>query len=134
MELCFDVLGAFLPSVFGRARDADLLIKTSPDGSKLNVREDMASGGNEAEHNAEDRLAPTAYGVWEGMKPYGYTDISKGNEELDHTRHSGEVCGVGGYLTRVKRLTLSSRHASITCGVCITHRQMTRIVQARACS
>ena len=49
------------------------------------AREHMASGGNEAEHNAEDRLAPTAYGVWEGMKPYGYTDISKGNEELDHT-------------------------------------------------
>jgi len=33
------------------------------DGSKNGVDEDAASGGNEAEHNAEDRLAPTAYAV-----------------------------------------------------------------------
>ena len=54
------------------------------DGSKNGVDEDAASGGNEAEHNAEDRLAPTAYGVWEGMGPYGLHDKNKGNEELDH--------------------------------------------------
>ena len=31
VPLCFYVLGAFLPSVPGRARDAHHLIKTSPD-------------------------------------------------------------------------------------------------------
>ena len=34
--LCFYVLGAFLPSVPGRARDADHLIKTPP-GALLHV-------------------------------------------------------------------------------------------------
>ena len=35
MALCFYALCAFLPSVPGRARHADLLIKTSPDGDGL---------------------------------------------------------------------------------------------------
>ena len=41
------------------------------DGSKAGVIEDMDPDSSEARENAEDQLAPAAYGIWEGVRPFG---------------------------------------------------------------